>query len=187
MSSELPSLPRENIVLIGFMGSGKSAIGRMLAKRLKCRFMDTDTIIEERARMPIKDIFAKHGEAYFRERETAALASLAGGRGHIIATGGGIVTQARNLPLLHKLGWVVLLKADPDEIFRRVAHNKQRPLLQVENPRERVETMLTERQPLYEEAADFSVDSTGLQREAVVERVLEGARKVFGWKETAKP
>ncbi len=186
MSSELPSPPRENIVLIGFMGSGKSSVGRMLAKRLNFRFLDTDALIEERAWMPIKDIFAKHGEAFFRDRETATIASLAGARGHVIATGGGIVTQPRNLPLLHKLGWVVLLKADPDEIFRRVAHNNRRPLLQVENPRERVETMLAERQPLYEQAADFCVDSTGLQREAVVERVIEGARKVFGWPESAE-
>ena len=186
MPSEFPTPPRENIVLIGFMGSGKSSVGRMLAKRLKFRFLDTDKLIEERAWLSIKDIFAKHGEEYFRERETATIASLAGARQHIIATGGGIVTQPRNVPLLHKLGWVVLLKADPDEIFRRVARNKQRPLLQVEDPRARVETMLAERQPLYEQAADFCVDSTGLHREAVVERVLTGARKVFGWPEAAE-
>jgi shikimate kinase len=174
--------PPENIVLTGFMGSGKTSVGRLLAKRLRFHFLDTDALIEERARMPIGEIFAKHGEPWFRDRETAALESLAGcTRRHVIATGGGIVTQPRNLPLLRKLGWVVLLSATPDELFARVARNKDRPLLQVADPRKRVEAMLAERAPLYAEAAQFTVDSTGLRHEDVVARVLAEARRAFGW------
>jgi shikimate kinase len=175
------AVPPSNIVLIGFMGSGKSSVGRMLARRLRFQFLDTDTLIEERARMAIKDIFARQGEERFRERETAVLESLLGKRRHVLATGGGIVTQPRNLPLLHQLGWVVLLKADPEELYRRVSRNRDRPLLHVRDPRGRVNEMLEVRQPLYEQAADFQVDSTGMRREDVAELVLAEARKAFGW------
>lgn len=173
--------PPSNIVLIGFMGSGKSSVGRMLAKRLRFQFLDTDLLIEERAQMAIKDIFARQGEERFRERETAVLESLEGKKRHVLATGGGIVTQPRNLPLLHRLGWVVLLKADPEELFRRVSRNRDRPLLQVRDPRAKVDEMLAMRQPLYEATSDFQVDSTGMRREDVVELIVAEARKVFGW------
>lgn len=174
--------PPSNLVLIGFMGSGKSSVGRMLARRLRFQFLDTDALIEERARMPITEIFSRCGEERFREKETTTLESLLGVSRHVLATGGGIVTQPRNLPLLKQLGWVVLLQADPDEIYRRVARNRDRPLLHVRDPRARVHEMLAIRQPLYEQAADFRVDSTGMRREEVVEVVIEEARKVFGWK-----
>lgn len=173
---------RDNIVLIGFMGSGKSTVGRDLARRLRFQFLDTDRVIEDRTGVRIKQMFERHGEAYFRDRETAALQTLLmGTHRHVIATGGGIVTQPRNLPLLRKLGWVVLLKADPDEICRRVGHGKTRPLLDVEDPRAKVEQLLAERGPIYEEAAQFVVDSTGLRREEVVKRIAVEARRVFAW------
>jgi shikimate kinase len=176
--------PRENIVLIGFMGSGKSSVGRMLAKRLRFQFLDTDHLLEERTRMSIKAMFARHGESYFRERETAVLESLANARRHVIATGGGIVTQPKNLPILHQLGWVVLLQASSDEIFKRVSRNRDRPLLNVPDPRKRLNEMLEARLSIYEQAADFSVDSTELRREDVVERIVVEARKTFGWTST---
>jgi shikimate kinase len=100
----------------------------------------------------------------------------------VIATGGGIVTQPQNLPLLQQLGWVVLLQADPEEIYRRVAKNHDRPLLKVKDPRARVHEMLATREPLYREAANFVVDSTGLRREDVAESIVTEARKVFGWR-----
>ena len=184
----MPNPPRDNIVLIGFMGSGKSTVGRMLARALRFQFLDTDQIVEDRARMSIKQIFAgPQGEAGFRDRETAALESLlVATHRHVIATGGGIVTQPRNLPLLRQLGWVVLLQADPDEIFRRVARNHDRPLLRVKDPRAKVHEMLEVRGPLYREAADFVVDSTGMRREDVVQMVVGEARKVFGWRTPAQ-
>ena len=182
MTADSPQQPSgENIVLIGFMGSGKSTVGRMLARRLRFHFLDTDHLLEERAQMSIKSIFARHGETHFRDRETATLESLLNTRRHVVATGGGIVTQPRNLSLLRQLGWVVLLQADPDEIFRRVARNKDRPLLQVGDPRGQVDMMLAARQPLYDAVAQFRVDSTGMQREDVADAVAEEARRYFGW------
>jgi shikimate kinase len=177
-------IPRDNIILIGFMGSGKSSVGRMLARRLRFQFLDTDQLVEDRARMAIKDIFAgPGGEAAFRDRETAALESLlVSTHRNVIATGGGIVTQPRNIPLLRQLGWVVLLQADPDELFKRVARNHDRPLLRVKDPRAKVHEMLAIRQPLYEQAAQFVVDSTGMRREDVTECIVTEARKVFGWR-----
>ena len=173
-----PDLP-ENIVLVGFMGSGKSTVGRMLARRLRFRFLDTDKLVEERAGMKISGIFAQHGEAHFRERETAVLQSLDGVRRHILATGGGIVTVPGNIPLLRSLGLVVLLTADPEEIYRRVSRNADRPLLQVEDPRKRVLDLMAERQPLYESAAHFQVDSTRLRHEDVAAKITDEARRIF--------
>ena len=178
--------PQENIVFIGFMGSGKSTVGKIVARKLRFQFFDTDRIVEERARMSIPEIFERHGEPQFRERETAVLESLLGVRRHVFATGGGIVTEPRNLPILRQLGLVVLLKADPEEIYKRVSRNSERPLLQVENPRERVFSMMAERQPLYEQAAQFQVDSTMLRHEEVAALIINEARRVFGWREPAK-
>lgn len=179
-AAQNPDLP-ENIILIGFMGSGKSTVGRMLARQLRFRFLDTDKLVEERARLAIPEIFAQHGEADFRGRETAVLESLCGVRQHILATGGGIVTVPENIPLLRSLGLVVLLKADPDEIFRRVSRNAERPLLQVEDPRRRVLDLMATRQPFYDSAAHFTVDSTRLRHEDVTEKILDEAHRFFHW------
>lgn len=176
----------ENIVLVGFMGSGKSTVGRMLARHLRFRFLDTDKLVEERAQMKIPEIFANHGEADFRKRETEALASLSEIRRHILATGGGIVTVPENIPLLRSLGMVVLLKADPDEIYRRVSRNSGRPLLQVEDPRRRVLDLMATRQPQYESAAHFQVDSTRLRHEDVTAKIMEEAHRFFHWPKQAR-
>jgi shikimate kinase len=180
--------PRDNIILIGFMGSGKTSVGRLIAKKLRFQFLDTDHLVEDRARATIGQIFASPGgETAFRDRETAALESLlVATHRHVIATGGGIVTQPQNVPLLRQLGWVVLLQADPDEIYRRVARNHDRPLLKVKDPRARVHEMLTTREPLYREAANFVIDSTGLRREDVADSVVKEARMVFGWRQPAR-
>ena len=176
----------ENIILVGFMGSGKSTVGRMLARQLRFRFLDTDKLVEERACMSIPEIFAQHGEANFRERETAVLESLRDVRQHILATGGGIVTVPENIALLRSLGLVVLLKADPDEIYRRVSRNSERPLLQVEDPRKRVLDLMATRQPLYEGAAHFTVDSTRLRHEDVAAKIVDEAHRFFHWPAKAR-
>jgi shikimate kinase len=175
-----PEVP-ENIVLVGFMGSGKSTVGRMLARRLGFRFLDTDKLVEEREHASIPKIFEQHGEAHFRERETAALESLNGLQRHVLATGGGIVTVPANIPLLRSLGLVVLLTADPEEIYRRVSRNSGRPLLQVEDPRRRVLDLMAARQPLYESAAHFRVDSTRLRHEDVTAKIADEAHRFFHW------
>lgn len=174
---------RENIVLVGFMGSGKSTIGRLVARKLRFQMVDTDRLVEERARMAVKDIFARHGEAYFRERETAVLDMLTTQRHMVISTGGGIVTQPRNAALLRQLGWVVLLKADPGAIYERVSRNQSRPLLQVEDPRATMLKLMAERQPLYDAVAQFAVDGTVLSAQGVADAVCTGASRVFGWPE----
>ena len=176
----------ENIVLIGFMGTGKSTVGRMLARQLQFRFLDTDKLVEERAHMKIPEIFAQHGEADFRNREIGVLESLRDLRRHIIATGGGIVTVPDNIPLLRSLGLVVLLKADPNEIYRRVSRNAERPLLQVEDPRKRVLELMAAREPLYGSAAHFEVDSTRLRHEDVTAKILDEAHRFFHWPRKAQ-
>jgi len=179
-AAENHDLP-ENIVLIGFMGSGKSSVGRIVARRLRFRFLDTDKLLEHRAGMPIAEIFRLHGEPHFRELETGALESLRGMRRHVFATGGGIVTVPGNIPLLRSLGLVVLLRADPEEIYRRVSRNSERPLLQVEDPRKRVLDLMAAREPLYESAAHFLVDGTRLHHNEVASRIIDEARRVFRW------
>lgn len=182
-TTELP----QNIVLIGFMGSGKSTVGRILARRLRFRFLDTDKLVEQRENARISEIFADRGEAHFRDCETAALESLRGKQHHVFATGGGIVTVPRNIPLLRSLGLVVLLTAEPDEIFRRVSGNSKRPLLQVEDPRSRVRELMSVRMPLYESTAHFRVDGTRLSHGEVAARIADEAHRVFGWPARAKP
>ena len=184
--SAKPQCPPENIVLIGFMGSGKSSVGRLLARRLRFQFLDTDMLVAERAGMTIPEIFKQHGEQRFRERESAVLESLLGMKRRVVATGGGIVTRPENIPLLRRLGLVVLLTADPEEIYRRVSRNTERPLLQVEDPRARVLEMMTERQQQYDEAAQFRVDSTRLRHDDVSSLIINEARKVFGWPQPAQ-
>jgi shikimate kinase len=161
----------ENVVLVGFMGSGKSSVGRLVARTLRGRFVDTDRLVVERAGRDITDIFATNGEGFFREEESRALCSLLGGRGLVVATGGGIVTVAANLAALKELGFVVWLTASEETIWDRVSRNTKRPLLRTENPRETVRTLLASRNPLYEKAADLKVDTTLLTHAEVAERI----------------
>src|SRR5580700_11870609 len=114
---------------MGFMGSGKSSVGRLVARTLGGRFVDTDRMVIDRAGCAIPEIFAQKGEAHFRELETEALRSLLGAKGLVAATGGGIVIARENRALLRKVGMVVWLTADEETIWERVSRNKNRPLL----------------------------------------------------------
>ena len=172
---------RENIVLVGFMGSGKSAVGRLVAKRLHFQFVDTDRLIVERAGMPISEIFAQQGEEYFRDLETEVLESLGDRERSVIATGGGAVVKERNHALLKSLGFVVWLTASEDVIFDRVSRNDKRPLLQTENPRATISQMLATRRPLYEGAAAFNVDTTTFSHDAAAAAVIVAGGREFGW------
>jgi shikimate kinase len=176
------SAPRKNIVLIGFMGSGKTAVGRRVAEQMRFQFVDTDSLIVSRAGMDIPAIFARHGEERFREMETAALESLSTLDRCVISTGGGIVMRERNRELLRALGVVVWLTADEDTIFERVSRNTKRPLLQTENPRETVSQLLAARRPIYTAAADATVDTTGLSHASAAKAVIAEARRAFSWK-----
>lgn len=174
-------LPRQNIILIGFMGSGKSSVGRLIAGRLGFQFLDTDALIVQRAGREIAEIFASEGEERFRELETGALESLAHRERCVIATGGGVVLRERNRELLRELGFVVLLTATEEVIFERVSRNAKRPLLQTANPRETVTAMLAARQPAYEAAAQWKLDNSTLSHAAAAEAVIAEARRAFAW------
>lgn len=177
------AVPPPNIVLIGFMGSGKSSIGRLVAGQLGFNFVDTDALVVEKAGMEISAIFKEHGEAYFRDLESSVLASLAGREYCVISTGGGIILRPDNRALLHQLGLVVLLMANEEVLFERVSRNTRRPLLQTENPRETLHTMLASRRSLYEEASQYTLDTSEMEHREAAAAVLTEARRVFSWQD----
>lgn len=171
-----------NLILVGFMGSGKSAIGRMAAQRLRFQFVDTDALVVDRAGIEISEIFARHGEQEFRDLETGVIESMAARERYVIATGGGAVLRERNRELLRSLGFVVLLTANEDVIVERVARNSKRPLLQNDDPRGTIVRLLAERRPAYEAAAHWTLDTSALTREEATDALVAAAREHFGWK-----
>ena len=179
------STARTNIVLIGFMGSGKTSIGRLVAQRLGFQFIDTDAKIIERTGLQVAEIFERHGEAWFREQETSTLRSLNILNRAVISTGGGIVVRKENHAILRELGFVVWLTASEDVIFERVSRNKKRPLLETADPRETVHKLLTERQHLYEAVAQYTLDTTTLAHESTASALIAEARRTFSWEPVA--
>ena len=167
-----------NIVLIGFMGCGKSSIGRRLAARTGRRFLDSDDLVSAGAGCSITEIFAREGEEGFRRRETEELARLSGETGIVLATGGGAVLKPENREILRSLGTVVWLHSDPEILFERATRNRKRPLLEVENPRTTFNTLLQSRLPIYREASDLLTDATGLTHEQTVDEILASISSV---------
>jgi shikimate kinase len=173
--------PHHNIVFIGFMGSGKTSIGRIVAKKLGFQFVDTDAVVVERAGMQVPEIFAGRGEAWFRDQETSTLESMAILNRSVISTGGGIVLREANRALLRGLGFVVWLTASEDVIFDRVSRNKRRPLLQTADPRKTVQELLAGRLEFYRSVSRFTLDTTVLSHEKAAETVIAEARRAFSW------
>lgn len=174
MNSE-PVQQARAVVLTGFMGTGKSTVGRLLAKRLGYGFIDLDELIEKEAGMPIKDIFSSFGESRFREFEAQAIERLAYGElgtAQVVSTGGGAVVRERNRSLLRSFGVLVCLKASPEEILKRVGKRPERPLLFGPDREEKLHALLSERQTAYEDC-DLEVDTTGLRPEEVVGKIQE--------------
>ena len=161
------------IVLIGFMGAGKSSVGRMLARMTGLPRFDTDEMIAARFGRTISQIFENYGEESFREAETETLRELSGKGRAIIVTGGGIVIRPENAELLRQLGTVVLLAADEQTLFGRISRRTNRPLLRTENPRATVTALLEKRLPLYRAAADVEVETSTLAHEEVAKLILE--------------
>ena len=161
------------------MGTGKSSVGRILARKLRFRFVDTDRLVTELAGMEIPEIFRLHGEAHFRDLEHQVLESLAVLDFQVISTGGGIVVREDNRPLLRKCGFVAALTADEDALFERVSRNSERPLLQTENPRETIRNLLASRSGLYASTAQFMVDTSHLTAAQVADRVAAAASDHF--------
>jgi shikimate kinase len=145
--------------LIGMPGSGKSTVGRQLSRRLQLPFFDSDHVIEARLGCAIKDYFAREGEAAFRDVEEQVIAELSSGDACVLATGGGAVLRQANRRRLHEATQVVYLRSSAEEVFRRVRHNQNRPLLQVEDPMGKLRTLLAERDPLYRETAHFVIET----------------------------
>ena len=149
----------QNIALVGLPGGGKSTVGRQLAKRLRRSFVDSDTVIEHRIGCSIRSFFEREGEAAFRDIESAVIADHCGDQAIVLATGGGAVLRDINRKNLHAGCQVIYLRSTPDELFRRLRHDTQRPLLQVKDPLGRLRDMYGERDPLYREVAHFVVDT----------------------------
>ncbi len=161
-----------NIVLVGFMATGKSTVGRALAQRLAFSVVDTDDMIEAKAGKPISQIFADAGEAAFRELEAAAAREAVSLSRHVIITGGGIVLRQANMEALKQAGPVFCLTASAEEILRRTQGTTHRPLLQTADPLVTIRELLHVRAPFYA-AADHTIETTGVPLDAVVARILE--------------
>jgi len=161
-----------NIYLVGLMGAGKTTVGRMLAKRLGRPFLDSDHEIVERTGVPIPTIFEIEGEDGFRRREAQTIHDLTAGADLVLATGGGVVINPENRRRLHETGWVVYLNVPPRLLYERTRHDRNRPLLQVEDPLARLEELHAVRDPLYRETAHMVVDGSHLVAAGIVQHLL---------------
>lgn len=148
-----------SVYLVGLPGSGKSTVGRHLAKRLGVPFLDSDHVIEERLGCSIRDFFEREGEDRFRDIESEVLDELTRRSGVVLSTGGGSVLRQANREWLHQRGQVVYLRSHPEEIFRRLRHDRVRPLLQVADPLQRLRDLFAARDPLYRETAHFVIET----------------------------
>lgn len=154
------AMPYEGVVaLVSMPGGGKSTVGRHLARRLSWDFIDTDTVIEQRVGCSIRAYFEREGEPTFRDIEAQVLNGLVDSQRTVLATGGGIVVREANRQLLRSQTQVVYLRATPEELFRRLRHDTQRPLLQVADPLARLQQLYEERDPLYRETAHFVIET----------------------------
>ena len=168
---------KKNIILIGYMGCGKTTLGKKLSYRKQAAFLDTDMMIEKKQEKTISEIFEKQGEEAFRQMETDCLTEIAGYKDrYIISVGGGLPLRQENRELLKKLGCVIYLRAKPDTIYDRLKNDVTRPLLQGDDPKKKIREMLLVRGPVYEQAADAVVDVDEKGYEAIIKEILEKAK-----------
>jgi shikimate kinase len=164
---------KSNIAIIGFMGAGKSSVGRLLAQKLNMQFNETDTMIENHAGEPIAEIFKNQGEPGFRKIEAEVTAIIAGSNGTVISCGGGVILNPSNIEQLKTNSLIVYLHAKPAAILQRVQLSKEvRPLLEVADPAKTIDDLMNFRRPLYEHAADIIVDTSDLTPEDVVSDIM---------------
>lgn len=165
---------KTNVALIGFMGSGKTAVGEVLAKKLNRKFIELDLLIEQKAGKSIPEIFEQDGEIAFRELEIEVTKEIAKEKYLVIACGGGVVLNKINIDRLREGARIVYLTASPRVILKRVSSEEgQRPLLEVDNPALTIRDLLRFRKPFYERAADIRIDTSKLDINAVVEQIIE--------------
>ncbi|MGI6685052.1 MAG: shikimate kinase [Bacillota bacterium] len=161
-----------NVVLIGFMGTGKSAIGRVVARLLDYKFVDTDQMVEEVTGLSINQLFRKYGEIRFRSEEALAINKLMGKDRMVIATGGGMTLNPENAKKLKELGVIVLLTAKPEIIQERVSRKNTRPLLRKGKTLESIKNLIAEREEAYNRCADITVDTSSRDIEESAEQVV---------------
>lgn len=147
------------IVLVGLPGSGKTTVGKQLARRLRLPFVDSDHVIEERLGCSIREFFEREGEDRFRDVEQEVIDELSRGQACVLSTGGGAVLRSANRQHLHDRGKVVYLRSTPEDVYRRVRHDRNRPLLLVADPLQRLRDLYDARDPLYRETAHFVIDT----------------------------
>lgn len=165
---------QKNIFLIGLMGTGKTTVGRQLARKLKMDFYDSDRVIEERTGVDIPLIFEKEGEAGFRKREVDIIDELTQKQGIILATGGGAILDAENRNYLINRGTVFYLKSNLKTLIERTSKDKNRPLLQANEPVESIlKHLLDERGPLYEETADYIIETANNSIHSVIQAIIK--------------
>lgn len=166
-----------NIILTGFMGSGKSTVGIRLSYRLKCVVEDTDKRIEREQGRTVNEIFGTEGEAYFRNLETECLKKMLSEPGNrIISVGGGLPVREENRKLLKELGTVVYLRISPEKAYERLKEDDTRPLLKGEDPLGKIRKLMQEREPVYAEAADITVDVDDKDMEEILEWITKRCR-----------
>ena len=165
----------KNIVLVGFMGTGKTTIATQVANRLNMRYVSTDSLIEKREKRTINEIFTKEGEDYFRDVESDVVREVSLQEGLVIDTGGGVVIREENLTNLKSTGIVICLTADENTIMERTKKYKHRPLLNVEDPKLKIRQLLAKRMPLYEKA-EHCIDTGKLTIRQVVGKIVEIAK-----------
>lgn len=169
----------KNIILIGFMGCGKTSVGKRLSETLGCAFLDTDELIEEAQKRSIREIFDTDGEMAFRAMETDCLKDLRmkEQNGFVLSVGGGLPMREENRVLLKQLGDVILLQVSPDVVYQRLKNDRTRPLLQDRNPRGRILDLMSARKKCYEDAADHIIPVDERTFEQIIDDILSIRRK----------
>ena len=162
----------KNIVLVGFMGTGKSVVGKRLAKQLNMEFVSTDDIVEKKENRTIAKIFEESGEPYFRKIEKEAVKEISGLDNAVIAAGGGVVLDEENMSSLRKNGVIICLNAAPQVIYERTKKHKHRPLLNVDNPVQKIKELLDSRSAFYARA-DYQIDTSDKSIMKVTEDVVK--------------
>lgn len=166
-------MKQQNLVLIGFMGSGKTSVGLKLSYRLRIPVEDTDKLIERREGCSVSEIFQNRGEVYFRQLETELLRKLTKVKAvKIYSVGGGTPVRPENRELLKKLGRVVYLRLRPETVYERLKGDTTRPLLQCENPLEKIKELMQDRKTAYEEAADMILDVDAMTLEQIQDSIM---------------
>ena len=169
---------KTNIALIGFMGTGKTAVGQLLAKKLNRKFIEQDLLIEQRAGKSIPEIFQQDGEITFREFEIEVTKEIAKRKNSVIACGGGVILNKINVDRLRESARIVYLTASPRVILKRVSSEEgQRPLLGIDNPTLTIRELLKFRKPFYERAADIKIDTSKLDINTVAEQIIGKLRE----------